>query len=326
MASQEAVSQLKVEQLKELAAKHNVEVASSDKKEDLVKKVSASITPEDLEAYNKSQEPTGDVKAAGTTPGDGTSPNNQQVSEPADVVDGVDRDHTPAGTTEEANGGEAADRVQPPVAANGLDANATDEAYDANNQVNPALSPAEVKAGEAEEHAAKVETRKAEATEVETELGTSEEEAAAERAGVPEERLENPVQNRQPKNEFEVSNQKVTEEERQAAQKVSDMPTSDRVENAPTPNESASTDAAKTAETNQGADIAQAISQGLKDAKGGNFELKTDEGVDPRFSLVKNKEGKVLLRENETGHLSEIQLKSIEEKEASIQDQEVVEL
>jgi hypothetical protein len=134
------------------------------------------------------------------------------------------------------------------------------------------------------------------------------------------------MQNREPRNEFEQSNQKVTEEERQAAQKVSDMPTADRVENAPAPNEAANTDAAKTAETNQGADIAAALVQGLKDAKGGNFELKADEGVDPRFSLVKNKEGRVLIRENETGHLSEIQLKSIEEKEASIQDQEVEEL
>ena len=324
MASQEAVSELKVEQLKELAAKHNVEVASSDKKEDLVKKVSAAITPEDLEAYKG--ESTGDVKAAGTTEGDGTSENNQQISEDADSVDKVERDHTPAGTTEEANQTDAAERVQPPVAAKGLDADATDEAYDANNQVNPALTPAEVKAGEVEEAEEKVETRKAEATEVETELGTSEEEAAAERAGVPKERLHNEMQNRQPKNEFEVSNQKVTEEERQAAQKVSDMGHTEKEEQAPTPNEAANTDAAKTTETNQGAEIAAAISAGLKDAKGGNFQLKPDEGVEPRFSLVKNKEGKVLVRENETGHLSEVQLKSIEEKEASIQDQEVEEI
>lgn len=92
---------------------------------------------------------------------------------------------------------------------------------------------------------------------------------------------------------------------------------------------SAATDeapAANTASVNQGTDIAAALVQGLKDAKGGNFELKPDEGVEPRFSLVKNKEGRVLVRENETGHLSEIQLKSIEEKEASIQNQEVEEI
>ena len=84
--------------------------------------------------------------------------------------------------------------------------------------------------------------------------------------------------------------------------------------------------AARTAEANQGSEIAAAIAAGLKDAKGGNFQLKPDEGVEPRFSLVKNKEGKVFVRENENGHLSEIQLKSIEEKEASIQDQEVEEI
>ena len=91
-------------------------------------------------------------------------------------------------------------------------------------------------------------------------------------------------------------------------------------------NKASNADTEKTAETNQGADIAAALVQGLKDAKGGNFELKPDEGVEPRFSLVKNKEGEVLIRENETGHLSEIQLKSIEEKQASVQDQEVEEI
>ena len=75
-----------------------------------------------------------------------------------------------------------------------------------------------------------------------------------------------------------------------------------------------------------GSEIAAALVQGLKDAKGGNFELQPDEGVEPRFSLVKNKEGEVMIRENETGHLSQLQLKSIEEKEASIQDQEVEEI
>lgn len=91
-------------------------------------------------------------------------------------------------------------------------------------------------------------------------------------------------------------------------------------------NKAANTDAEKTVETNQGADIAAALVQGLKDAKGGNFQLKPDEGVEPRFTLVKNRGGEVLVRENETGHLSQIQLKSIEEKEASIQGQEVTEL
>lgn len=80
-------------------------------------------------------------------------------------------------------------------------------------------------------------------------------------------------------------------------------------------------------ETNAGADIAAAIRDGLKSVKEDNFVITADTGVEPRFSLVKSKEtGEVLLRENESGQLSKIQLESIEEKEASIQDQEVEEL
>lgn len=233
----------------------------------------------------------------------------------------------PAGTTAQANSQtKAADRVKPPVAAEGLGAAATDEAYNANNQVNPALTPVEVKAGEHEETAKKVETRKAEAVEVETKLGSSEEEAAAKRAGVAEPALDNEKQNREPKNEFESSNQKVTEQERVAAQKVSSMSVSDKEEKAPTPNESGLTDAQRTAETNRSSDVAAAIAEGFKRSKDDSFELSADAGVDPRFSLVKNKQGEVMLRENETGHLSKIQLESLEEKEASIQDQEVSEL
>ena len=258
---------------------------------------------------------------------DGANDEDQTVAPQADGIDGVDRDHTPAGTTEEANQGEAEDRIQPPVAANPLSADATDEAYAANNQVEPGSTPAEVRDAELQDNADKVEARKAEAKEVETELGTSSEEAAAARAGVPEERLNDPKQNREPKNEFEASNQKVTEEERQAAQEVSDMTTAARVEDAPTPNESAHTDAERTAGTNQGSEIAAAIVAGLKESKSDNFALQEEPGVDHRFTLVKNKQtGEVMIRENETGTLSKIQLLSLEEKEADVQATEVEEL
>lgn len=204
---------------------------------------------------------------------DGANDEDQTVAPQADGIDGVDRDHTPAGTTEEANQGEA------------------------------------------------------ESKEVETELGTSTEEAAAARAGVQDERLNDPKQNREPKNEFEASNQKVTEEERQAAQKVSDMTTSARVEDAPTPNESAHVDAERTAGTNAGSEIAAAIVAGLKESKNDNFELMPEPGVEHRFTLVKNKQtGEVMIRENETGTLSKIQLLSLEEKEADVQSTEVEEL
>lgn len=232
-----------------------------------------------------------------------------------------------APTTDEANAAnDAADRITPPVAANPLSGEASDEAYEANNQVNPSANAVEVKDSENERNVSKEETRKAEATEVETDLGSSEEEAAAYRAGVPDERLEDPKQNREPKNQFEQSNQKVTEEERVAAQKVSNMSTQDRVENASEPKEAAQNDAARTAGTNQNSDIAQAIAEGFKNSKDDSFKLTEDAGVDARFTLVKNGEGEVMVRENETGHLSRIQLLSIEEKEASIQNQEVTEL
>jgi hypothetical protein len=76
---------------------------------------------------------------------------------------------------------------------------------------------------------------------------------------------------------------------------------------------------------NEGSDIAKAISEGLKSASEKNFSLQPDAGVLPRFTVVKNKQGEVMLRENETGRLSQVQLKSIEEKESSIQGQEVEE-
>ncbi|CAN5616188.1 hypothetical protein BH23PAT2_BH23PAT2_08160 [soil metagenome] len=259
---------------------------------------------------------------------DGSNDEDQTVPAQADGIDGVERDHTPAGTTEEANAEtDAADRIQPPVAANGLSSEASDEAYEANTQVNPAANAVEVKESENEDNAEKVQTRLDEAKEVDTELGSSEEEAAAARAGVSDERLESPKQNREPQNEFEQSNQKVTEEERQTAQEVSDMTTKNRTEEAPTPNEAVRTDAGRTAETNQGSEIAIAIAQGFKQSKDDSFALQAEPGVDHRFSLVKNKQtGEVMIRENETGTLSKIQLLSLEEKEADVQKSEVEEL
>lgn len=333
MADVKELEKLKVPQLRELAAEHNVEVADDDKKDDLVLKVSEAITPEQLEAYNNkdSDDQAGD--GAGSEEGsdegsENQNPDNQQVAVAGADVDGVDRDHTPAGTTEQANAEtDAAERVQPPVAANGLSGEASAEAYEANTQVNPHATAQEVKEAELEENADKEATRRDEAREVETELGTSEEEAAAARAGVSGERLNDPKQNREPKNEFEASNQKVTEEERQAAQGVSDMTTADRESEAPSPNEAAATDAGHTTATNQGNEIAAAIADGFRRSKDDSFALQEEPGVDHRFTLVKNKQtGEVMIRENETGTLSKIQLLSLEEKEADVQATEVEEL
>lgn len=73
----------------------------------------------------------------------------------------------------------------------------------------------------------------------------------------------------------------------------------------------------------EGSDIASAIAKGFKQSKEDSFVLTPDTGVEPRFAVVKNKEGEVMLRENGTGHLSKVQLESLEEKESSIQGQEV---
>lgn len=77
----------------------------------------------------------------------------------------------------------------------------------------------------------------------------------------------------------------------------------------------------------EGSEIAKAISDGLAKATGKKgFEVIVDDSVDHRFSVVKNAEGEVLVRENETGVLSKVQLKSLEEKEASLQGQKVTEV
>ena len=77
----------------------------------------------------------------------------------------------------------------------------------------------------------------------------------------------------------------------------------------------------------EGSEIAKAISEGLaRNAGKKGFEVSVDDSVDHRFSVVKNAEGEVLVRENETGLLSKVQLKSLEEKEASLQGQKVEEV
>jgi len=75
----------------------------------------------------------------------------------------------------------------------------------------------------------------------------------------------------------------------------------------------------------EGSAIAQAITQGMKEAKKGNtIKITVDKSVVSRFGVVRSKRtGEVMLRENGTGVLSKVQLESLEEKEASIQNEEV---
>lgn len=156
---------------------------------------------------------------------------------------------------------------------------------------------------------------------------TSPEEKAAKRAGVGEARLGSDTQNREPKTKFEKENQKVTDKKRQEAQKVSNMDVNKKVEQADEPKEAGKKDAADTAAVNAGSEIAKAIAEGLSGAKEDKrIKFTSEKGVQSRFSLVKNKEGEVMLRENSSKRLSKLQLKSLEEKESSLQDEEVEEL
>ena len=78
---------------------------------------------------------------------------------------------------------------------------------------------------------------------------------------------------------------------------------------------------------NEGSEIAQAISEGLKNATGKKgFEVVVDDSIEHRFAVVKNAEGEIMIRENETGVLSKVQLRSLEEKQALLQSQKVEEV
>lgn len=76
------------------------------------------------------------------------------------------------------------------------------------------------------------------------------------------------------------------------------------------------------------AEIGAAIAKGLADAKEDKkMVITADESVTPRFSLVKDKAtGEILTRENESGVLTKLQLKSIEEKQRDLQGLDVEEV
>ena len=74
--------------------------------------------------------------------------------------------------------------------------------------------------------------------------------------------------------------------------------------------------------------IGEAIAKGLSDAKEEKkMVISTDESVVPRFSIVRDTTtGEYLTRENETGVISQLQLKSLEEKQADLQSRDVEEV
>ena len=84
-----------------------------------------------------------------------------------------------------------------------------------------------------------------------------------------------------------------------------------------------------TPETQTGNAIADAISTGLANALDSSkpkIRIETDPTVQSRFSVVRNGNGEIFVRDNASNKLSELQLESIEEKNAAIQNEEVQEL
>lgn len=78
------------------------------------------------------------------------------------------------------------------------------------------------------------------------------------------------------------------------------------------------------------AELAEVMKEGLQSARDPkNFKIDTgDPNVESRFSVVKNKRGEVMLRENNhdgegSSKLISLQLHSIEEKQKLEQEQEV---
>ena len=85
---------------------------------------------------------------------------------------------------------------------------------------------------------------------------------------------------------------------------------------------------AKAEKPSEGSEIAAAIREGLSASKEDKrIKIVADKHVQPMFTVVRSKRtGDVMLRENATGVLSKVQLKSLEEKEADLQSEEVEEL
>lgn len=101
------------------------------------------------------------------------------------------------------------------------------------------------------------------------------------------------------------------------AQEVTPVPVGEPVETvvAPAPSKAAS----------EGSEIASAIAKGMENVgKGRPIKISADKSVQSVFSVVRSKTtGEVMIRENSTGVLSKVQLKSLEEQEASMQNEEV---
>lgn len=93
---------------------------------------------------------------------------------------------------------------------------------------------------------------------------------------------------------------------------------------APEAADNSGVEAAQNMATAMGAAMATAIRESSASEK--NWAIKSDSKVKSRFTVVRSKDtGEVMLRENANNHLSKIQTKSLEEKDADIQGTEVTE-
>lgn len=84
--------------------------------------------------------------------------------------------------------------------------------------------------------------------------------------------------------------------------------------------------------TEQSDEALVAIAQGMQviaeaQNAGKNFKIETDDNIQHRFSIVRNKAtGTIMMRENDSGKLTPVQLSSLEEKQAEAQNVEVEEV
>lgn len=77
--------------------------------------------------------------------------------------------------------------------------------------------------------------------------------------------------------------------------------------------------------TGEASELASVLREAISGSK--NFQIAVDENVKSRFSLVKDNEtDEIMLRDNDEGTLSEIQMKSLEEKKADLLAREYEEL
>lgn len=130
-----------------------------------------------------------------------------------------------------------------------------------------------------------------------------------------------------PAEEAEKTPEEIEAEEK-AAKEAAEAQAKADAEQKAAEEEQARLEADAKAPKSEGSEIASAIREGLSAGKEDKrIKITTDKRVRSQFTMVRNKQtGEIMLRENATGVLSKVQLKSIEEKERDLQKQEIEEI